>query len=90
MNEYWLVSVPGDPNPEGAWKKVNRLTSEQNEWSVNSKFQIPDLKVGTLDSLVSLSDDLAKHDALAESVTRKVAQCLADVIDTDKKVWNKN
>jgi SMC interacting uncharacterized protein involved in chromosome segregation len=45
--------------------------------------------VGTLDSLVSLSDDLAKHDALAESVTRKVAQCLADVIDTDKKVWNK-
>lgn len=77
--------MPGDPNPEGAWKKVNRLTSEQNEWSVNSKFQIPDLKVGTLDSLVSLSDDLAKHDALAESVTRKVAQCLADVIDTDKK-----
>jgi V-type H+-transporting ATPase subunit C len=36
------------------------------------KFEIPSLMVGTLDSLINLSDDLGKTDSLIESILRKV------------------
>ena len=36
-----------------------KATSKQ-QLSINWKFHIPDLKVGTLDQLVGLSDDLGK------------------------------
>lgn len=36
------------------------------------KFEVPSLMVGTLDSLITLSDDLGKTDQLIESVVRKV------------------
>ncbi|XP_062504491.1 V-type proton ATPase subunit C 1-B-like [Corticium candelabrum] len=85
MSEYWLVSLPGDPRPTDTWKKIQTATSLHNELSVNSKFEIPELKVGTLDTLVALSDELAKHDVFAESVTRKVAQCMSDILDAGKK-----
>lgn len=41
--EYWLVSAPGDPTPEDTWRAVNERTGNL---SANSKFHIPDLKVG--------------------------------------------
>jgi len=36
------------------------------------KFEIPSLMVGTLDSLINMSDDLGKTDSLIESILRKV------------------
>ena len=36
------------------------------------KFEVPSLMVGTLDSLITLSDDLGKTDQLIESIVRKV------------------
>ncbi|KAK5965084.1 V-type proton ATPase subunit C, partial [Trichostrongylus colubriformis] len=41
--EYWLISAPGEKGPNDAWDKLNRATSNL---STNSKFNIPDLKVG--------------------------------------------
>ena len=51
-NEMWLISVPGDPNPQEAWERLNRGTAAL---SMSNKFPIPELKVGTLDQLVGLS-----------------------------------
>ena len=39
---------------------ILKATSKQ-QLSTNWKFHIPDLKVGTLDQLVGLSDDLGKN-----------------------------
>jgi V-type H+-transporting ATPase subunit C len=83
-NELWLISAPGESTPQETWDRLQQATQNL---SVNSKFNIPDLKVyssywkwvipvprfhsfsikvGTLDQLVGLSDDLAKLDAAAE------------------------
>lgn len=57
---------------------------KQNNLSSNYKFHIPDLKVGTLDQLVGLSDELGKLDTYVESVTRKVASYLGDVLEEQR------
>ena len=53
--------------------------------SSNWKFHIPDLKVGTLDQLVGLSDDLGKVDSYVEQVTRKLANYLGDVLEDQRE-----
>uniref|UniRef100_A0A8U8AYA8 V-type proton ATPase subunit C n=1 Tax=Geospiza parvula TaxID=87175 RepID=A0A8U8AYA8_GEOPR len=65
MSEFWLISAPGDKTNLQAWERMNTVTSKSN-LSSNSKFHIPDLKVGTLDALVGLSDELGKLDTFAE------------------------
>ena len=61
-----------------------QATSRQ-QLSTNWKFHIPDLKVGTLDQLVGLSDDLGKVDTYVEQVTRKLANYLGDVLDDQRE-----
>lgn len=43
------------------------------------KFEVPSLMVGTLDSLMTLSDDLGKTDAIVESIVRKVEKTAAEL-----------
>jgi len=84
VQEYWLISAPGDKTCQQTWDVMNNTTSKQNQLSVNFKFNIPDLKVGTLDVLVGLSDDLAKLDAFTEQVTRKITTYFADVLEAQR------
>jgi V-type H+-transporting ATPase subunit C len=90
MSEYWLISAPGDKTCQQTWETMNNVTSKQNNLCENFKFHIPDLKVGTLDQLVGLSDDLGKLDAFVETITRKVAAYLGDVLEDqrDKLIEN--
>lgn len=53
------------------------------------KFPVPDFTVGTLDSLLSLSDELKKIDGYAESVVKRVAQSLTEATDEGKKQKDK-
>ncbi|KAJ8674079.1 hypothetical protein QAD02_005341 [Eretmocerus hayati] len=90
MTEYWLISAPGDKTCHETWETMNNLTSKQNSLSVNYKFHIPDLKVGTLDQLVGLSDDLGKLDTYVEQVTRKVATYLGEVLEDQRDKLHEN
>lgn len=90
MTEYWLISAPGDKTCQETWEIVNNLTSKQHSLSVNYKFHIPDLKVGTLDQLVGLSDDLGKLDIYVEQVTRKVATYLGEVLEDQRDKLREN
>ncbi|XP_057657532.1 V-type proton ATPase subunit C isoform X2 [Diorhabda carinulata] len=90
MSEYWLISAPGDKTCQQTWDTMNNMTSKQNNLSTNYKFQIPDLKVGTLDQLVGLSDDLGKLDGFVEQVTRKVAHYLGEVLEDQKDKLQEN
>ena len=85
-----MISAPGDKTCLQTWETVNNLTSKQHTLSVNYKFHIPDLKVGTLDQLVGLSDDLGKLDAYVEQVTRKVATYLGDVLEDQRDKLHEN
>lgn len=48
------------------------------------------LQVGTLDQLVGLSDDLGKLDAYVESITRKVATYLGEVLEDQRDKLQEN
>ncbi|XP_051991902.1 V-type proton ATPase subunit C 1-A-like [Xyrauchen texanus] len=90
MTEFWLISAPGEKTCQQTWDKMNMATSHTNNLSTNYKFNVPDLKVGTLDILVGLSDELAKLDAFIESVVRKVAQYMADVLENTRDKVQEN
>ncbi|NWV11173.1 VATC1 ATPase, partial [Ptilonorhynchus violaceus] len=90
MTEFWLISAPGEKTCQQTWEKLLAATTKNNNLSTNSKFNIPDLKVGTLDVLVGLSDELAKLDAFVESVVKKVAQYMADVLEDSKDKVQEN
>lgn len=90
MTEYWLISAPGDKTCQQTFETLNNVTSKQNNLAANYKFQIPDLKVGTLDQLVGLSDDLGKLDGFVEGVTRKVAQYLGEVLEDQRDKLHEN
>ena len=83
--EYWLISAPGEKTCQQTWESLNAVTSRQSDLCKNYKFHIPDLKVGTLDQLVGLSDDLNKLDTYVEVVCRKLAASIADTLDTKEK-----
>uniref|UniRef100_F1L3T5 V-type proton ATPase subunit C n=1 Tax=Ascaris suum TaxID=6253 RepID=F1L3T5_ASCSU len=79
--DLWLISAPGEKTAQETWDKLNRTTTNLSN---NYKFNIPDLKVGTLDQLVGLSDDLAKLDTTAEQVTRKLVQYFGEVLEDER------
>ncbi|XP_077009304.1 V-type proton ATPase subunit C 2 isoform X4 [Tamandua tetradactyla] len=83
MSEFWLISAPGDKENLQALERMNTVTSKSN-LSYNTKFAIPDFKVGTLDSLVGLSDELGKLDTFAESLIKRMAQSVVEVMEDAK------
>jgi V-type H+-transporting ATPase subunit C len=77
---YWLISAP--KTREDTFNTLNKKTADEHDFSVNYKFQVPDLKnFGSLDSLMALSDDLHKMDTTVENIVRKIANQLFDVLD---------
>ncbi|KAK9839479.1 hypothetical protein WJX81_004823 [Elliptochloris bilobata] len=77
---YWLVSLPLlDDSEERAWTLVQNRTTYESDLSSNYKFVLPELRVGTLDSLMVLSDDLVKVNGLVESVVNKVRRQLFEM-----------
>lgn len=81
-NEYWLISAPGEKTCQQTWQKLDQTTSKYPDLCCNFKFNIPDLKVGTLDTLVGLSDDLAKLDQYVEIVCHKLSAAIADTMES--------
>ena len=71
-------------SPEPLKSSIFQATGKQ-QLSSNWKYHIPDLKVGTLDQLVGLSDDLGKVDSYVEQVTRKLANYLGDVLEDQRE-----
>lgn len=90
MTELWLISAPGEKTCQQTWEVMNNVTAKQNQLSTNYKFHIPDLKVGTLDVLVGLSDELGKLDGFCEGVARKVAAYLGEVLEDQRDKLQEN
>ena len=63
MQQLWLVTIPNN-------KDSSEATFEKLRSNVQScklyRFEIPNLVVGTLDSLITLSDDLTKINSQVE------------------------
>ena len=59
--------------PETSYRQLqNAAACPSAPYGEMFKLEVPSLMVGTLDSLMNLSDDLGKTDSLIESIVRKV------------------
>ncbi|RWV89101.1 hypothetical protein GW17_00048778 [Ensete ventricosum] len=72
---YWIVSLPVHTSASATWNRLRESISKNsfdtplyrvsNRFGSRAQFTTPDLRVGTLDSLLALSDDLVKVIRLA-------------------------
>jgi V-type H+-transporting ATPase subunit C len=75
---YWVIAVPAEHDEARARDRLIQGTVKRGlckQWV----FKIPNLKVGTLDTLVMLSEDLAKIDAQAHQVVQKIQRAYIDI-----------
>ncbi|KAK9959275.1 hypothetical protein ABG768_009409 [Culter alburnus] len=80
MMEFWLISVPLDKISCQSLEKLKRVAAKSG-LATSSRLHVPELKVGTLDVLLGLSDDLSRLDSYTEGVMRQTSQCLGEVME---------
>jgi len=82
---YWIVSVPYEENKSKTFKNIKQKLQTEQKLCECFEFKIPKLKTGTLDQLMTLSDDLIKYDNTVESITMKMLRTLSDVGEIDEQ-----
>ncbi|ODQ50453.1 vacuolar ATP synthase subunit C [Saitoella complicata NRRL Y-17804] len=82
---YWIVSIPTENSSRGdVFQSLkSRIASSNRDYAEVSTFPIPAFKIGTLDSLVSQSEELAKIDAQFEGTVLKVVDVMKGVLQGD-------
>lgn len=78
---YWLISVPliKGGRKDKTWELLQEKTSFGQQLSSNYKLEVPELRIGTLDTLMQHSDDLAKVNPGVEGVVAKIRRTIADI-----------
>mmetsp|Transcript_7342 Transcript_7342/g.12195 ORF Transcript_7342/g.12195 Transcript_7342/m.12195 type:complete len:424 (+) Transcript_7342:109-1380(+) len=71
---YLITSISNSGSaPENSFRKLqNAAACPSAPYGEMFKLEVPSLMVGTLDSLMTLSDELGKTDSIIESIVRKV------------------
>ncbi|GJJ77998.1 V-type H+-transporting ATPase subunit C [Entomortierella parvispora] len=84
MPEYWFVSVPAEGNRTITFQNFKaKIASTQNDLSEVAPLTIPEFKIGTLDTLVLLSEDLAKQDTAFESSANKLVDVIRSLLGSE-------
>mmetsp|Transcript_7242 Transcript_7242/g.11381 ORF Transcript_7242/g.11381 Transcript_7242/m.11381 type:complete len:373 (-) Transcript_7242:2780-3898(-) len=84
---FWLVSLPLDGgSADRTWSVLQDKTTRDNDLSANFKFNVPELRVGTLDSLLALSDDLVKVNTLVEAVAQKIQRQVVELASSESEI----
>eukprot|EP00816_Leptocylindrus_hargravesii_P013843 CAMPEP_0196806642 /NCGR_PEP_ID=MMETSP1362-20130617/6550_1 /TAXON_ID=163516 /ORGANISM="Leptocylindrus danicus, Strain CCMP1856" /LENGTH=425 /DNA_ID=CAMNT_0042180221 /DNA_START=45 /DNA_END=1322 /DNA_ORIENTATION=- len=82
---YVIAAIPNKEgndglSPEQAYRKLhNAGACPSKPFAEMFKFEVPSLMVGTLDTLMQLSDDLVKTDAIVESIVRKIEKTYVEI-----------
>jgi len=91
VSAYWLISVPNEENEEKTRAKLkNKIANPSAPLSSVFAFPLPVLKVGTLDTLYTLSDELGKIDTYVEGVVKKIERSSFDVWKAEPQEANAN
>jgi len=83
--DYVLMSLPVK-NPEtlySVWNQHVELVTRE-KIGRSARFEIPDLPVGTFDTLLSLSDELGRVDTTAESLCHKIISTRLELANASK------
>ena len=85
--KYLLISLPTSISPSNDHDEA--LTALRSavttDYGSVFPFQIPEFKIGTLDSLVQQADDLAKLGQGCEAVVGKVCDSLKNILEGDEE-----
>ncbi|KAK3001635.1 hypothetical protein RJ639_021264 [Escallonia herrerae] len=76
---YWVVSLPVQKSASSLWSRLQESISKHSFDTPLYRFNIPNLRVGTLDSLLALSDDLLKSNSFIEGVSHKIRRQIEDL-----------
>jgi len=78
---YLIASISnGGGAPEQAYQKMQTAGACPGKpFAEMFKFEVPSLTVGTLDSLMNLSDELVKTDGIVEGIVRKIEKAAAEL-----------
>ncbi|KAM3284833.1 V-type proton ATPase subunit C isoform X1 [Capsicum chacoense] len=81
-SRYWVVSLPVQRNSSSTtsfWSRLQESISRHSFDTPLYRFNIPNLRVGTLDSLLALSDDLVKSNTFIEGVCSKTRRQIEEL-----------
>lgn len=78
-SRYWVASLPVKDSASSLWNRLQESVSKQAFDTPLYRFSVPDLRVGTLDSLLALSDDLVKSNAFIEGVSHKIRRQIEEL-----------
>ncbi|KAL8099166.1 hypothetical protein AgCh_031732 [Apium graveolens] len=77
---YWIISLPLQNSPASSlWSRLQDSISKNSFDTPLYRFSVPNLRVGTLDSLLSLSDDLLKSNNFIEAASHKIRRQIEDL-----------
>ncbi|CAG8642498.1 7813_t:CDS:10 [Paraglomus brasilianum] len=81
---FVLLKVPAEGNKAGAFQNLRgKLYSSSADYAEVYQFIIPEFKIGTLDSLVVISDELIKYDQAIEVSIVKIVDILRNLLKND-------
>jgi V-type H+-transporting ATPase subunit C len=85
---YFIAAISNDGGaPEQAYRKMQSAGAcPEAPFAEMFKFEVPSLMVGTLDSLMNLSDALGRTDIIVESIVRKIEKTAQDLAGQNKKL----
>lgn len=93
-SSYWIVSAPvqEEKSTEQMYKDLSqRLVSDSAaERSDVAPLTFPQLKTGTLESLIALSEELPKTDAFFASVVTRIVDTLRALFNDDDQALNEH
>ncbi|XP_044466095.1 V-type proton ATPase subunit C [Mangifera indica] len=78
-SRYWIVSLPVQNSHTSLWNRLQEQISKHSFDTPLYRFNIPNLRVGTLDSLLALSDDLLKSNSFVEGVSHKIRRQIEEL-----------
>ncbi|CAM8898591.1 hypothetical protein QQ045_028464 [Rhodiola kirilowii] len=76
---YWIVSLPVQGSAASLWNKLQNSISKHSFDTPLYRFNVPNLRVGTLDSLLTLSDDMLKSNSFVEGVSHKIRRQIEEL-----------
>nr|XP_042900863.1 V-type proton ATPase subunit C 1-B-like [Parasteatoda tepidariorum] len=83
IRELWIVSAPGNETPHDTFLKLIAVTQDKR-LSKNYKFHIPDLKIGTMDELIKLIEELFNGDKFGEETLQSFMRCMTTIVGSKR------
>ncbi|XP_022739451.1 V-type proton ATPase subunit C-like [Durio zibethinus] len=78
-SRYWAVSLSVQNSVSTVWNNLQDQISKHSFDTPIYRFNIPNLRVGTFDSLLSLTDDLFKSNSFIEGVSHKIRRQIEEL-----------